>query len=194
MSTLLLDSSIFDNKEPKKIIVFSTSGIKAFLNTPSNITAIILFPLFAIFLLVVNFMLARMYRKLKKTIDPVNAEVLNLSYERASKLLQVFDVSKNTLLPYLSDIEGAKKHWITRGVGRKVEKIHDLFNYTHQNIARTLFVSPENTEPLSEEEKETFNYLNEVWGDDDDKTYARHTHYHLVKNLSKHENRSMECC
>ena len=42
-------------------------------------------------------------------------------------------------------------------------------------------------EPLTQEEQETFNRLNDVWGDDEDGVYQRQFEYYAMSNLKEED-------
>ena len=53
-------------------------------------------------------------------------------------------------------------------------------------LSNSLFFHIDKSEPLANTEKESYSILNEIWGDDEDKVYSRHTHYHLTRNIKSH--------
>jgi hypothetical protein len=91
-------------------------------------------------------------------------------------LLDIMESSKEEIKP-------ASEHFLTRGIYTKFNRIISTLTDMKKTISSVLYISLENAKPLSEEEKEIFKRLNEVWGDDKDEVYAKSTHFQLKKNL-----------
>lgn len=72
--------------------------------------------------------------------------------------------------------------FLIKGIYGKFSKISAVLEEMKESLAKTLFIRSGNT-PYSEKEKESLDILNDIWGDDSDQVYARHTHYHLTKKL-----------
>ena len=90
------------------------------------------------------------------------------------------------MVKYLANLEkeiapDANK-FLIKGIYRKFSKISATMEEMKESLAKMLFINTDKT-PYSEKEKESLNIINDIWGDDSDQVYARHTHYHLVKKL-----------
>jgi hypothetical protein len=182
MNALSLDFPYIKQEESVKIINFSSSTISAVKNIPSAILGIVLFPFYVlIFIPAANFMLWRLYTKLYKEVSELKQDILRLPYEKAK---EGYDTLNSLVL--LMDsmdkdvISGGRNFWV-KGIYNKFFKISGLFREMRESIASVLFIEPDKT-PLAPKEQETLNVLNDIWGDDSDQVYARHTHHHLTQS------------
>ena len=183
MNTFSLDFPYIQQEESVKIINFSSSTISAVKNIPSAVFGIVLFPFFVcIFIPVANIMLWRLYKKLQKEIILLKSDILKLPYENAR---DGYD-SLNSLVLLMEsldkDVIPGNGSFLVKGIYKKFFLISAQFSEMRDSIASVLFVESYKT-PVSPEELESFKVLNDIWGDDSDQVYARHTHQHLTHNL-----------
>jgi predicted P-loop ATPase/GTPase len=183
MNALSLDFPYIQQEESVKIINFSSSTISAVKNIPSVILGIVLFPFYVLlFIPAANFMLWRLYKKLHKDVSEVKRDILKLPYEKAKEGYDILN-SLVTLMDSMDkQVNPGKSSFLVKGIYTKFLKISGLFTEMRDSIASVLFVQPDKT-PLSQKEQDSFNVLNDIWGDDSDHIYARHTHHHLTQSL-----------
>jgi hypothetical protein len=119
---------------------------------------------------------------MQKAINELNKDISSLPYEQTKEGYDLI----NSMIKYLATLEeeiapDANK-FLIRGIYRKFYKISAVLGEMKDSLAKTLFVSPGNI-PCSEKEKESLDIMNDIWGDDSDQVYARHTHYHLLRSI-----------
>jgi len=183
MNTFSLDFPYIQQEESVKIINFSSSTISAVKNIPSAVFGIVLFPFFVcIFIPVANIMLWRLYKKLQKKIILLKSDILKLPYENAREGY----ASLNSLVLLMEsldkDVIPGNGSFLVKSIYKKFFLISAQFSEMRDSIAFVLFVESCKT-PVSPQELESFKALNDIWGDDSDQVYARHTHQHLTHNL-----------
>jgi hypothetical protein len=76
------------------------------------------------------------------------------------------------------------KSFITRILYRKLTKFNNEMIILQSSLETQLFIDTSKQPKLTPQEKETFAWLNDVWGDDDDEVYAKNTYFHNTKNLA----------
>ncbi|MEI8047028.1 MAG: hypothetical protein WCI92_06595 [Bacteroidota bacterium] len=182
-ASISLDFPYVQQEDSVKIINFSSSTINAVKNIPSVILGVILLPfILCLFIPAANFMLWRLYKKLHKEVSLLKSDILKLPYEKAK---EGYDTLNSLVLLMDSldkDVNSGTGNFLVKGIYNKFFKIAELFREMRDSIASVLFVEPNKT-PLSEKEQDTLNVLNDIWGDDSDQVYARHTHHHLTQSL-----------
>lgn len=186
MSTAFAPTYSQNWERESKTIKFSSSVYSAIENIPSVILAVVLYPFLAIFVApLLNFMLWRTLQSIRKTVPVFKTAIKRTSYDNAkqhytmlSMLVMLVDILVKT--PDVSSLNVFVRVLIM-GIYKKAITISTLLLEMKDAAAQTLFVSIGKQEPLSEQEKEAYKILNEVWGDDKDEVYARFTHAHLTK-------------
>lgn len=176
--------SCTDENKSEKVIQFSSSFLTGFTNIPNKVVLVIFFPfMFLIVLPVVNILLYRLIRKVKKQAKVLENKAHFLSYDNAqqaydsvSKLVDITSKTKN-------DIAESAASVLTRSLYRKFSKINQLLIQIQNTLSACLYIKTEQSEPLTEEEQKAYQEFNEIWGDDNDKVYAKHTHRFLTQKL-----------
>ncbi len=177
-----------EQKKSYTIINFSSNIIRTVQNVKLVIIGIILLPICLIFLIIViplaNLSLWWLYEKLEKAINKLKEDITSLPYEETSEGFNLI----SSMIKYLATIEKEiapdANNFLIKGIYRKFSKISAALEEMKESLAKTLFICAGNI-PYTEKEKESLDIMNDVWGDDTDKVYARHTHYHLTKKLRK---------
>ena len=185
-SALSYNFNYIDQEKSFKIINFSFNIIKTVQNVPLVIVGIILLPLCLIFLIFViplaNLSLWWLYEKLEKAINKLKEDITSLPYEETSEGYNLI----SSMIKYLATIEKEiapdANNFLIKGIYRKFSKISAALEEMKESLAKTLFISAGNI-PYTEKEKESLDIMNDVWGDDTDQVYARHTHYHLLRSI-----------
>jgi len=166
-----------------KIINFSSNIIKTIQNVPLAIVGIILLPIFLVFFIpFANLSLWWLYKKMQNAVKELNKDISSLPFEQTKEGYNLI----SSMVKYLANLEkeiapDANK-FLIRGIYRKFSKISVTMEEMKESLAKILFINTDNA-PYTEKEKESLDILNDIWGDDSDQVYARHTHYHLVKKL-----------
>lgn len=169
-----------EEKKEKRIIGFSSSAIGVMLYIPNIAVTLFLLP-FVLFLIpVTNITLWRLHNKLKKRATALKNIYTSLSYEQAKEGYKVLSELVSFLEKNNNDLETKKPNLFTKGLINRYKSILDTHTEMKDLLASTLFHKVEQ-QPLSEKEKESLEALNDIWGDDQDEVYARHTHFHLKK-------------
>ncbi len=184
-AAITMDFPYVKPEESKKIINFTfyTIGVKK--NIPWTILSVILFPFYLCFIPVANVMLWRLYKNLQKDVTNLKQNTPNLSYKSARKGYDMLFMLTELMNNALKNITPDSDSFLTKGIYSKLWKIAGAFKEMQESIASVLYVKADAT-PLSDKEKEDFKVMNDIWGDDDDQVYARHTHHHLTKKLKGH--------
>lgn len=185
-SALTLDFPYVQQQESEKIINFSSYTIQAVKNIPSILISIVIWPFYVCFFVpLANIMLWRLHKKLQKESDKLHHDIPNIPYEQAKEGYELL----SALAAFTGNVEKAARpgaeNFLLQGIYHKFCRIEETFKGMQQSIASVLFVQPDLT-PLTEKEKEAFSVMNDIWGDDQDQVYARHTHYQLSRNLKGH--------
>jgi hypothetical protein len=185
-STRALDFPYVQQEESEKIINFSSYTIQAVKNIPSVLLSFIIVPFYVCFFVpLANIMLWRLHRKLQKEFNELKRDIPNMPYERAKDGYDLL----GELAAFTENVAQAAgkeaKSFLIRGIYRKFCRIEETFRGMQQSIAAVLFVQADPT-PLAKKEKEAFSVMNDIWGDDQDQVYARHTHYHLSRKLKSY--------
>jgi hypothetical protein len=184
-AALQINFHYVEQEKSYKIINFSSNIIKTIQNVPLVIVGIILLPIYLIFFVpLANLLLLWLYKKMQKAVSELNMDISSLPYEETKDGYDLI----NSLILYLATIEKEiapdANDFLIRGMFRKLIKISAVLGEMKDSLAKTLFVGFNNM-PYNEKEKESLDILNEIWGDDSDQVYARHTHYHLTKKLKE---------
>ncbi len=139
-------------------------------------------PVYGLLIIVTNLYLIWVVNRLKKAMPNINKEIGHLNYEDATILknhLNQFGVNLNSI-----DISNLGfLNIITLGLFNKINRINHYYWGFQKTIDQTLFIDGSEMPPLTKEEEQVFGALNDVWGEDNDKEYAKMTHYHLKKRL-----------
>ena len=185
-NSFTLDFPYVQQKESEKIISFSSYTIQAVKNIPSVLLSIVIVPVYiCLFIPMSNFLLWRLHRKLQKELKELRRDIPGMPYEQAKEGYDLL----GDLVAFTSGVNQAigpeNKSLVIKGIYRKFCRIEETFRKMQQSLASVLFVQADPT-PLTGKEKETFNLLNDIWGDDQDQVYARHTHYHLSRKLKSY--------
>ena len=178
-ATLDLNYILKESEHNKKIINFSSAVLKGIANIPGTLLLILSVPLIIAMIPVLNLILYSTIKKMQKLVDLLNKGVSKMDYETVRKIYN----SVSTVKPETITNDGG---FVTGGLVNKTNKLFSLFKQLEKDLEKLLFVDTSNQPPLTEKEKEAFEYLNEVWGDDDDKVYAKATFNQLKKET--HDN------
>jgi len=171
-----------EEEKSKKVINFSSNTIKAISNVPGAIVSIIILPVYIIVLMpLTNLLLWQLINKIKRQADKLKKQISGIPYEEArigydlmSKLVLMLD-------NIVTEIQPASDNFLTKGMFNKIKIIAAVYKEMQTSLSNSLFLKVNNCEPLSDKEKESYRILNEVWGDDDDQVYAKHTHHCLTQ-------------
>jgi hypothetical protein len=185
MSAIAMDFPYVKPERSRKIINFTFYSLGVKKNIPWTILSVILFPIYLCFIPVINITLWRLYKNLQKDVDVLKRNAPNLSYKAARKGYDTLSMLTDLINNALKNITPDSGSFLTKGIYSKVRKIAGAFSEMQESIASVLYVNADTT-PLSDKEKEDFKAMNDIWGDDDDQVYARHTHHHLTKKLKGH--------
>jgi hypothetical protein len=182
-ASISLDFPYVQQEESVKIINFSSSTIRAVKNVPWAILGIGLLPFYVLlFIPAANFMLWRLYKKLFKEVSELKQDIIKLPYEKAKEGYDIFNSLVLLIDTMDKDINIGTRNFLLKGIYHKSIKISELLKEMRDSIATILFIEPNKT-PLTPKEQDALNLLNDIWGDDSDQVYARHTHHHLTKSL-----------
>ncbi|MEI6048890.1 MAG: hypothetical protein WCS03_08335 [Bacteroidota bacterium] len=181
--TLTYHFNYIEQEKSLKIINFSSNIIKTIQNIPVIIVGIILFPIFLIFFIpVANLSLWWLLKKMQNAVKELNKDIYSLSYAQTKEGYDLL----NSMIKYLGtaqkEIAPDADEFLIKGICGKFSKISATMEEMKETLTKTLFINSANM-PYSEKEKESIDVLNDIWGDDSDQVYARHTHYHLIKKL-----------
>ena len=169
-----------------KIINFTSNAVGVVKNIPWIFLSIIILPFyFILFLPFANLILLRAYKNMQKEIGKLKRDIPDLPYKEAkegydiiSKMVEFMEGMAKNMAPDANCL-------LFKGIYSKFQKIAGIFRGMQDSIATVLYVKADVT-PLSDKEKEAFKAMNDIWGDDSDQVYARHTHHHLTKRLKTH--------
>ena len=146
------------------------------------VLGLILLPLFVILIVLANILFIRAEGRIKKSLQSIDKEVLNLDYEDATKARNLLrKLEKKAEL--IKDVDFKKINFLSLGLFNKLLRINNLLIVVREKIDQTLFIDCSDMPPLSMEEEAAYKRLNEIWGDDEDGKYARMTHRHLKRQL-----------
>ena len=184
-TALQINFHYVEQEKSYKIINFSSYTIKAISNIPWLILALVLVPfLLILFVPVANITLWSLYRKLQKELNSLKKDIPDLSFKSTRDGYDIINSMVLFMESMEKEIEPDAKKFPFKSIFNKFNKISYVLTEMRNSLSRALFVSANST-PLSEKEKESFDILNEIWGEDTDQVYAQHTHYHLAKKLKK---------
>jgi hypothetical protein len=113
--------------------------------------------------------------ELRKDIDSLPFEQTREGYDLINSMIKYLTTLEKEIAPDADKL-------LVRGIYRKFSKISAVLTEMKDSLAKTLFISPAKI-PYSEKEKESLDIMNEIWGEDTDQVYARHTHYHLSRSI-----------
>jgi len=169
-----------------KIINFTSNMVGVIKNIPSTILYIIILPLYLIiFLPFANIVLWRLYKKLLKEFGELKQDISGLPYKGAKEGYTMLSEMIGLMDSLVNSMAHDSNNFFLKGIYNKSLKINGVFKEMQDSIAAVLYVKADAT-PLTEKEKEAFNVMNDIWGDDSDQVYARHTHHHLTKRLKEY--------
>ena len=184
-TALTLDFPYVQQKEIR-IINFTSNAIGVVKNIPWIFLSIIILPFyFILFLPFANLILWQAYTKLQKEIRDLKHDISDLPYKEAKEgydMLTGVEIFMDSLLKSMAPDANS---FLLKGIYNKFQKIADIFREMQDSIAAVLYVKADAT-PLSAKEKEAFKAMDDIWGNDSDQVYARHTHRHLTKRLKEH--------
>ncbi len=170
-----------EEKREKKIIDFSSSAIRVILNIPNAVLTLLLFPFVLMLIPIINITLWSFLRSIKKKAAALQKSYTSLSYEQAKEgynlLSKLVTLSENIY----KELEPGATNFFTKKMVSYYKDITEVHKKMKDTLASSLYLKVEHAEPLSEKEKEGLGALNDIWGDDQDEVYARHTHFHLIK-------------
>lgn len=184
-TSLSYNFNYFEQQKSFKIINFSSNIIKTIQNVPLVIVGVFVIPIVMIFLVpVANVLLWRLYKKLQKVISELKSDIPSFTFEQAKDGYGELASMVSYIVDIEKDIAPASGNFMIKGIYGKFCKISSALIEMKDILAKALFISSSNI-PYSEKEKESLDIMNDIWGDDTDQVYARHTYYHLIKNLKK---------
>jgi hypothetical protein len=186
-AALTIDFPYVQQKEVK-IINFSSSSIRTIKNIPWTILYVIVLPFYLGFIIpFANLILWQLYKKLQKEVGDLKHDIPDLSYKKAKEGYDMLSGMVELMESLVKDMakDSDADSFLLKGVYNKFRKIAGVFREMQDSIAAVLYVKADTT-PLSDKEKEDFKTMNDIWGDDSDQVYARHTHHHLTKRLKGH--------
>lgn len=185
-AAITMDFPYVQQEESVKIINFSSSSIRAIKNIPWTILYVLALPFYVIlFLPFINVVLWWFYKKLQKEVGEIKQGIPGLSYKGAKEGYEIISGLSRLMDKTLEEMAPDADSFLLQGVYDKFSKIAGVFREMQESIGSVLYVKADTT-PLSDKEKEAFKVMNDIWGDDDDQVYARHTHHHLTKKLKGH--------
>jgi hypothetical protein len=185
MSAITMDFPYVKPEESRKIINFTSYTIGVKKNIPWTILSIVLFPFYLAFIPFANLILWRLYKNLQKDVANLKRNTPNLSYKAARKGYDMLSMLSELMDNALKNVTPDSDSFLTKGIYSKFRKIASAYREMQDSISAVLYVKPDST-ALSDKEKEDFKVMNDIWGDDNDHVYARHTHHHLTKKLKGH--------
>ena len=181
-ATLTFDFPYVQQKEIK-IINFTSNAVGVVKNIPWMFLSIIILPLYYIlFLPFANIILWSSYKKLQKEIGDLKHDISSLPYKDAKEGYDIISKMVEFMEEMLKEMAPDANSLMFKSIYSKFQKIAGIFREMQDSIAAVLYVKTDAT-PLSAKEKEAFKAMNDIWGDDSDHVYARHTHHHLTKRL-----------
>lgn len=184
-AALTLDFPYVQQKEIK-IINFTSNAVGVVKNIPWIFLSIIILPFyFILFLPFANLILWRVYTKLQKEIGDLKHDISDLPYNEAKEGYDIISRMVELMEGLVKNMASDANNLMFKGIYSKFRKIAGIFREMQDSIAAVLYVKADAT-PLSAKENEAFTAMNDIWGDDNDKVYARHTHHHLTKRLKEH--------
>jgi len=184
-AALTLDFPYVQQKEIK-IINFTSNVVGVVKNIPWIFLAIIILPFyFILFLPLANLMLWSAYKNMQKEIGKLKKDIPGLPYKEAREGYDMISGMVEFMEGMAKNMAPDANSLMFKGIYQKFNKISGILKDMQSSIADVLFLKPDNT-PLSDKEKEAFGAMNDIWGDDSDQVYARHTHIHLTKKLKTH--------
>ena len=182
-AALQINFHYVEQEKSYKIINFFSYTIKAISNIPWFILALILMPfLLILFVPISNIMLWSLYRKLHKELNLLKRDIPDLSFKSTRGGYDIINSMVLFMEGVEKEIEPDAKKFPFRGIYSKFNKISGVLIEMRNSLSKALFVSANST-PLSEKEKESLDIMNEIWGEDTDQVYARHTHHHLLGSI-----------
>lgn len=181
-TALTMDFPYVQQKEIK-IINFTSNVVGVVKNIPWIFLAVIILPFyFILFLPLANLMLWWAYKNLQKEIGKLKNDIPDLSYQEAKEGYELISEMVVYLEGMAQEMAPDAGSIMFKGIYQKFNKISDILKVMQSSITDVLYLKPD-TAPLSDKEKEAFKAMNDIWGDDSDQVYARHTHFHLIKRL-----------
>lgn len=184
-AALQINFHYVEEEKSYKIINFFSYTIKAISNIPWFILALILVPfLLILFVPIANLTLWSLCRKLQKELNSLKKDIPDLSFKSTRDGYDIINSMVLFMEGVEKEIEPDSKKFLFKGIFNKFIKISDVLTEMRNSLSKALFVSANST-PLSEKEIKSLDVMNEIWGEDTDKVYAQHTHYHLAKKLKK---------
>jgi hypothetical protein len=184
-AALTLDFPYVQQKEIK-IINFTSNVVGVVKNIPWIFLAIIILPFyFILFLPLANLMLWRAYKNMQKEISNLKRDIPDLPYKEAKEGYELISKMVTFMEGLAKEMAPDAGSLMFKGIYQKFNKISGILKDMQSSIGDVLYLKPDTT-PLSDKEKEAFKVMNDIWGDDSDQVYARHTHRHLTKKLKAH--------
>lgn len=172
--------SYTEKKREQKIIDFSSSAIRVIINIPNALLTFLLSPFVLMLIPIIHITLWNFLRNIKKKAATLQKNYLHLSYEQTKEgyylLSELITISENIY----KELKPRATNYFTQIMVSYFQDITDIHKEMKELLASTLYLKMEHQEPLSEKEKEELEALNDIWGDDQDEVYARHTHSHLI--------------
>ena len=184
-AVLQINFHYVEEEKSYKIINFFSYTIKAISNIPWFILALILVPfLLILFVPIANLTIWSLCRKLQKELNSLKKDIPDLSFKSTRDGYDIINSMVLFMEGVEKEIEPDSKKILFKGIFNKFIKISNVLTEMRNSLSKALFVSANST-PLSEREIKSLDVMNEIWGEDTDKVYAQHTHYHLAKKLKK---------
>jgi hypothetical protein len=184
-TALTLDFPYVQEKEIR-IINFTSNAVGVVKNIPWIFLSIIILPFYFIFFLpFANLILWRLYKNMQKEIGKLKRDIPDLPYKEAKEGYELISRMVEFMEGIAKEMAPDSNSFMFKGIYQKFQKISDILRDMQSSIADVLYLKADAT-PLSAKEKEAFKAKNDIWGDDSDQVYARHTHHHLTKRLKEH--------
>ncbi len=141
----------------------------------------LLFPFVLMLIPIVNITLWSLYKRIKKDAAIIKEKYTSLTYEQAKEVYGLLSELVTFLENKYEGIEPGATNFFTKKMVRYYKDITAVHKKMRDLLASSLYLKVERQEPLSEKEKEGLEALNDIWGDDQDEVYARHTHFHIIR-------------
>ena len=176
VASVSLNNFLKDEADNEKIINFSSAILRFVSNIPNAIFSIISIPFLLLLIPVLNLVLASAIRKTTIVVKNIDKDIQGMNYEGVK---EIYDLLSG--LDRNSTLLNNDSNFLTKGLESKLIRLLALHNIITKKLELALFVDCAEELPLTEKEKEGFDRLNDIWGDDDDGSYGKLTFNQLKK-------------
>lgn len=175
--SMVASAILRDEQHNERVINFTSGLLRIVSNIPNFILALLIFPYYLMMVPVVHVVLSKTIRKVSSVAENIEKDLKEMDYATAR---QIYDLitKANSSFSVLPDSSSP----FTKGVRKKLNTLINLYKSIQKSLETVLFVDVSSQPPLTEQEKSSYDALNDVWGDDEDGLYGEMTFNQLKKD------------